>query len=484
MKHAKKLLCAILSLAMALSLAVVPAFADGDGDAGETGGTEPEEETAEWAPITALPVTEYIAVKDGSAKLDDSSTFMPTYFEVTMAPAAAATDSNDVSVKGGVDFTNKNNNNGVVAVSTDEKKEASASIADGASTYTFCLSTGNQEESWAFDLTDITFTQTGEYRYTITTQPVLSDEQAEVGTYTLNHLVNKDKATTVYVNLSVIEKDGAYVVAQVRVWSQDVLDGTQYKIYKDDGITKSIADAVPFKDPLDVVELKIANHVYGDLADSTKDFTFYINIPEGGDSVVLKRDETFTYTYYQKQADGTVAPVTTDEDGNELTLKISGDKENMLTEKNNTITLKDGEYIIVHDLPEGMIIGVIEEDETDDGYVTDHSWMATYEETLASGQDVTFSTGSGGDNTAITGDHDTDAAEGASIICASETGDNHNYIHKSTLGVSGNEIHFYNGTDAISNTGITMDILPYVIVVAAAASLAVLSISKKRRADR
>jgi hypothetical protein len=479
MKHAKKLLCAILSLAMALSLAVVPAFADGDGD-GDAG--QQEETAAEWAPITELPVTEYIAVKDGSAKLDDSSTFMPTYFKVTMAPAAAATDKNNVSVKAGVGFTK---NDGVVTVSTDEKKEASASIADGASTYTFRLSTGKQEESWAFDLTDIEFTATGEYRYTITTQPVLSDAQTEVGTYTLNHLVNKDKATTVYVNLSVIEKDGAYVVAQVRVWSQDVLDGTQYKIYKDDGIEKSIADAVPFKDPLDVVELKIANHVYGDLADSTKDFTFYINIPEGGDSVVLEQDDTFTYTYYQKQADGTVKPVTKDEDGNALTLKVSGHKDNMLTETtNNTITLKDGEYIIVHDLPEGMIIGVIEKDETDDGYVTDHSWMATYEETLASGQDVTFSTGSGGTDTAITGDHDTDAAEGASIICSTETGDNHNYIHKSTLGVSGNEIHFYNGTDAISNTGITMDILPYVIVVAAAASLAVLTISKKRRADR
>jgi hypothetical protein len=46
-----------------------------------------------------------------------------------------------------------------------------------------------------------------------------------------------------------------------------------------------------------------------------------------------------------------------------------------------------------------------------------------------------------------------------------------------------NAVHFKNTKELTANTGVTMDIIPYVLVVAAAAALAVLTIAKKRKTD-
>jgi hypothetical protein len=188
-----------------------------------------------------------------------------------------------------------------------------------------------------------------------------------------------------------------------------------------------------------IITNTVKNNGYGDL---NKEFEYYITIPVTGDNIVLSADTTYDYTI--THADGS--------DPTTGTFKVTEDGE---LGEDNSFVLKSGDSIDIVGLPTGMIFTVTQV--TEDGYTTENTWHAT---------------GSSSKEEQKNYDEDPDTAR---TFDSSE---------KSSWILSGtNQLDFVNEiTNA--DTGISVDVIPYVLVLVAAACCAVLFVSKKRSTVR
>jgi pilin isopeptide linkage protein len=199
---------------------------------------------------------------------------------------------------------------------------------------------------------------------------------------------------------------------------------------------------IVFTNHCKTADLIIKKYIEGDQADPNQEFTFYIKVPVDGDALNLASGQELTAKKFDK-------------DGKELTgsddkvvIKVAGTKA-ASSEAWSEFTLKGGEYVVIYGVPEGMIYWVKEADYSGDGY-------KTY-------------------NTVVTGTNQESGASYGTTV-SRET-------DQRTIVKDNNIVLFKNEKD-VPNTGISVDVIPYVLVVMAALCGAALFINKKRNAVR
>jgi hypothetical protein len=211
-----------------------------------------------------------------------------------------------------------------------------------------------------------------------------------------------------------------------------------------------------FVNVYDTTTLKIAKEVGGNAGEKNRDFTFYICIPEGGKTLTLTKDQVFTAKKYDS-AGHEIGTVDIKVNGDYTTatgLAIKNDaKETIATERDfttNEFTLKDGEYIEL-EAPVGMIYFLREKDYSTEGYVTTVDYAHT---------------SSASDTTGITGKELT------------------YHLEEGQLTSGYNAVTYHNTKDATVATGVDVEVLPYVLIVAVALAGCLVLLFKKRRTVR
>jgi hypothetical protein len=484
MKRAKKILCAALALIMALSLSVMPAFADGETPAGDgdtpsndsssTTRTYAKDEAGNFVQSEAgkddtiveikdLPVMEAFYDSNGAALALDAILPDVTY-TVTLTPVVYdATKPRD-------NMTEKN----------------SGKLPEGYTstlTYEFTSITDSYMVK-SFDMSSLltVLTTTGEYWYDMTSTP--STKSAG-----LAFLDNTDPVTyLVKINVS-DDANGNKIISQVRVY-----DGTK-KIYNDQGFDDGKGGRntdirnVDFKNTTKFTTLTITNHIAGNDIAKTTDFTYYIQIPAGGEGINLQAGEYVPAKITKYNADGELETTVHN-------LKVGGDKKNILnsteTPAENIIELADGESITV-DVPETMIFGVFQKNPTGYEILTAHGYTMVDDN---GDSEITYDTFNDLSNTKTPTAYDdrfvtnaTDNGKEGCLITSTiaeslEANIPAQNMHQGTIGVSNNTVDFYNYAGHDIDTGIVLEVAPYAMIVVAAMTMGVLMVSKKRKTDR
>jgi hypothetical protein len=203
--------------------------------------------------------------------------------------------------------------------------------------------------------------------------------------------------------------------------------------------------SLKFVNVCDSTTLRIEKKVSGNAGDKTKDFQFYICIPEGGKTLTLTKGSTFNATIYNaNQTVKETKKITVEGNYTDAT-----GLENEYTFTTNNFTLKDGEYMIIDGVPVGMIYFIREE--IVDGYTTTIDYTHTGTKS-----------GSGSSQ----GDTKT-----ANMLAGQ-------------LNTTVNEVVYHNAKDAIVDSGVSVEILPYVLIVAVALAGCLVLLFKKRRTVR
>jgi hypothetical protein len=479
MKHAKRLFCAALVLIMALSFAVVPAFADG---------TTP---TA----YTTLPTNLMFTLNEGvtSDNIDAVPTFKATVSlksatltNTTVWSDDAKKNEDGTAVEGidagplpksGTGVTNNAWDDKVWTFNTgryaNDEGETGTVIYEG-------LENGQQiGHQYSFDFSGVTFTEPGVYAYELSVKYESLATRSDGVKGLLNFLgdsTNETEHTHTYPVLVTVQNDdtNGFYISNIIVKSED----GKSKIYQSSQLWAALSET------LNYVKLTITNEVKGTAANPNDVFNYYIYIPELGNTgggIDLVKDELIKGTITRK-------------DGSTETLNIPvGEKI--------YFTLKQGDKYELY-VPDTMIFSV---------YQLDDDLTTTAAEGTAVGNKVTVGSGEDATEAIYSGTVDNKAPEGYSTV--------HQYAQETTLNsgstkyvldacdwvddhdggtdsdgdqmkhegviysTNDNAVHFINTKALKVNTGVTMDILPYVLVVAAAAALAVLTIAKKRKTD-
>jgi hypothetical protein len=298
------------------------------------------------------------------------------------------------------------------------------------------------------------FPTAGIYSYTVyETQTTGKDENGEDDGSQDQSLTIAADSTQFTVDLYV-NNDGNVYYAQSQVFAPN---GTEKQ-------------PIVFENTLKTASLIINKQVSGTQAvDDTTEYSFWIKIPEGGDSIDLPKGlEIKTTKKSPTKADDTSTVITVY--GNpETELDPDKLKENWdddITDGWCNFTLKANESLEIVGLPAGMIYYLYEEDYSNAGYTT-------YRQVLSAGSaNINLDT------------------PGADSFLKDSTGAKDLEVNlstggKGTLSQYQNGVYFLNMINLPANTGITVDVLPYVVVVlAVAAAFAVLLISRKRRNAR
>jgi hypothetical protein len=189
-----------------------------------------------------------------------------------------------------------------------------------------------------------------------------------------------------------------------------------------------------FTNTLNTYDLEITKRLSGNYVNYEDEFTFELKIPAGGDALNLTAGTAMEA--YKVDAKGNTSAVT---------ITVGGEKDD---DKGwNTFTLKGNESLIVSGLPAGMIYYVKETNSL--GYVS------AYRHLVGPNMKVT-------DETTYSDDHDGDPG----VYYTIEGGAN---------------IVAFQNTRNQPNTGIRLDVIPYVIVFAGAAFCAVMFTFKKKK---
>jgi LPXTG-motif cell wall-anchored protein len=200
---------------------------------------------------------------------------------------------------------------------------------------------------------------------------------------------------------------------------------------------------ITFTNTYNVTAITIQKHVTGDMGDKSKQFEFQIKIPAGGDAVQFKAGDLMD----AYKVSGQNRTALTGDDA----IRVGGDKNDPEAEEGwQTFTLADGEELVLENIPVGMIFWVRENDYSTDGYDT-YVQIAQRTATIV----------------------DTTAAYGQ----ASRKAD---YVTTT----SGNNVVSFKNEKDLPDTGISLDVVPYVVVVLIAAAGALLLIFKRRRNAR
>jgi hypothetical protein len=435
MKKFNKLLSMILAAAMVCSVNTMPAFADEDG---ETSGTTTETEAAKVAGqikdengITKLPFTKVL-------KTNGAMIITNTDFTFTMVPDdPTETTKLHIPYYAGPSLGDK----ATVTVSTTSESQddittlVNTSTTNAGETYVEGLAESSVEGialTKFFDLSDLTFEQgTGIYRYVV-------QETEDAGS----------TATITYDTTKFI----------VDLWVDGDGNDGKGKIYVIQSQLYATSDKKPlvFENSLKTSTLKIQKTVNGSKSvPEDTEYEFWIKIPTGGTSITLE--------------DGLAIPANKYTTGNATPEEVTGiavggtmeQEKDKATAKDTTnandngwckFTLQNGQYLEITGLPAGMVYYLFEKDYQDQGFVTYHK--------------------------TVTGDSIEAPAVG------SFTNDDKGSDASGTTAQNKNGVFFLNTADIPSNTGIVLDVMPYVAIVLAAAACAVLFIARKRRITR
>jgi pilin isopeptide linkage protein len=294
-----------------------------------------------------------------------------------------------------------------------------------------------------FDFSGITWTQAGIYRYQVSEDRTEDKKVSYVSEY--------DESTftvDVYVAKSGEKDDGTpkYAIKYI-------------KAIDDDGNKSPIV----FVNKVNTTNITITKKAE-DYLNEDQTFTFWIKIPVGGDKMTLNEGDSFNSLYIDKNGE---------EHQNYYEIKVGGDDRNdaneYLTASKETpssvngwysFQLKANESLTIQNVSVDMIYFLYEEPVT--GFKSYFDWQ--------------------------TGNHQisTEYSEYTSITTKSTDSTVSGDAGKLDVKEGNNFDTFYNVRKMASNTGIVVDVLPYVaivLIVAAAACIALI-LSKKRRSMR
>jgi hypothetical protein len=416
MKRMKKFLAMLLTVTMTCALSVTPAFAADEGttDTGKTeqdsgnegeggseggsgneGGSGSEGKTSTIGDgSTAIHHLDFVKILEaaaGSAVTDETFTF-------TMTPATQEDINKAVAAGNTASYTvNPGLGSGLTATVTTNQGDT----PDVATTLSDYNTTGVEYTTY-FDLDDInlSYAETGIYRYNV----VETNERTD------------------YMTVG-----GEQFIVDLYV------DQNQHVVYAKSMTNAYQKEPIVFTNTLQTTNVTIEKKVTGNMlttADrTTKEFTFKMQIPEGGDTLVLSEGATFSYTKYNGN--------------NQIgtgTITVGGSKTDGASSYTNEFTLKNGERIVFNNIPIKMIFACYE--------VEDSDFSVSYEYT--------------------SGNLDEKVAHNS-------TG---TYF---TSDVADNVLTFTNTKVDKVDSGIILDIMPYIAVILIVAAAGVTTILAKRR---
>jgi hypothetical protein len=330
-------------------------------------------------------------------------------------------------------------------------------------------STSGYSQTKTFAITDLAnnakFTESGIYRYIITeTIPTTATE-------------TNGKMSNGYVTYDTTKYVANVVVVPATTTTTDdegkETTTTQY-VVKDivlDNGTINKPNSIEFTNHIAVADLTIAKEITRDTTEvkSGQLYEFQIMIPVKGETITLSSGDSdeegnYVQAYIYNGNTKVVDDDATDEDGIARTdenglvkLYIKGADKDADVSEGNTFYLKAGETLKIC-APASMIFKVAEKDYTSDGYTTSYTY---YEDGSLS---TSTKANSSLDKVAVT---------------------SANRVIKGTVNTAGTTITFTNSREInTANTGINLDVIPYVLILVAAAVCGVVFISKKRHAVR
>lgn len=321
--------------------------------------------------------------------------------------------------------------------------EKGVALTDNEVTYTFTskdtasVDTTNKltKSTESFDVTSangVTFGHAGIYRYYI--EETLPKTQEPYITYS-----NVKYMVDLYVYS--VGKD-TYLPQGTSVTK--IVSGTN-------GDTKTTVKPtdINFENKINTYDLNIRKVVSGEEYKDDEAFDFWIMIPVGGETITLTQDATISAQICD--ANGTVSNVT---------LKVNGDKDlatyDYVKATGTNFQLKNGQYLQIC-APATMIYYVVEDDYENEGYVQ----IYTYDEEGVK-----------------------DSSTKSSEATLGVEYDAHNKVVKGTVNTATNEVEFINSrTIEEVNTGISLDVLPYVLIVLMAICGVILFAVRKRRVE-
>jgi hypothetical protein len=315
------------------------------------------------------------------------------------------------------------------------------------------------------DVSGLTFDHSGIYRYYVSEDP--TDVDSYISTDENKFMVN----LYVYpynVLKAGEDEQGEDHTHEAACYEQKYLIGhvAVTKLNKD-GEAIDKPSEIRFTNTINAADLEIRKVVTGQEYTDDEDFTFYIKIPEGGDNIDLSAGSSLTGTIYnittvEDEATGESKEARTV--ASTITLNVKGKNEagTVATGESgdyNAFTLKKDQVLVIT-APVSMVFYVAEKNVTGEGYTQ----VYQYEE---SGQRSTETLSKNtGENTAN------------AIV------NNEMYILKGTVNTNGTKVTYTNSRIQNVSTGVSVDLIPYVLVMLIAVCGAVLFISKKRRIAR
>jgi hypothetical protein len=464
MKKLKRTLSLTLVAAMVLGTFGISAMATDEGTTTENPSSETEQtSTSGKKEIKSLEVIKNITCTRNSS--------LPTEtFTVTMVPATGddlyvPVWNEDGTAAMEADGTTQKTTNKVSGVTVKSGKE----LADNDVTFTVNSSTNTSSPNGVTLTADLNlalaegeaFTESGIYRYVVTeTIP--------------------DKATT----NSEGKKSNGYVVYDSKKYTVDLYvtqdDNKNFYVYDtvlyDETATKPTQ--IAFTNEINTAELTITKVLGTNTTEVNRGqlYEFKILIPETGDTITLE-DQTTTTTetdsittdnYIQAHIYNSNGLVKDTGNGNDegiqrtdadglVKLYIKGDTiDSNIDTYGTTFYLKAGEWLEVS-APVSMIFKVQEKDYSSQDYTTTVTYdeQGTYEASKT--KNAAYNTNTPQDTRVLT---------------------------KGTVNTAGTTVKFTNTREIKLDTGITLDVLPYVLILVAAAACGIVFISKKRRAVR
>jgi hypothetical protein len=494
MKKCKRILSLALASAMVMGMFAMSASAED----GNNNSATVDKNGMSLTALTSVPTSKTVKVNRNTVIPDD------TEFTLVMEPAGDAADAGkDFKDADGktVEISGQKVKNGIPfettkkTVQNDEGQDEEEEVSTGIVTYTFGADTdtsggeGNTNtqvdvtlSNQSFDLTKIPFTSTGIYRYYVTetagTESYITYDSAKyevdvyVIEYTTTETVKDESSEDPDATKDVTTK--SYGVGAVTLRKMTKSD-TGYS-YEDEKPT-----TCGFTNEIKVNNVKIQKQIEGTPKTTGEAFTFYIRIPAGGDALNLTAGTEIKAVKHTENggtedviltvkadaglekttaADGTVTdPV--------LSLTTADLKDST---KFDSFTLKDQEYLELVGMPQGMIYYLAEADVTDEGY--SQYWTYSEQGSLAT------DTSKQNTSTALP-KHDaikTTTTDDGTVTSS--------VIFQGTVNTISNDVTFINSRIITANTGINIDLIPYVLVMLIAVCGAVLFISKKRRIAR
>jgi hypothetical protein len=325
-------------------------------------------------------------------------------------------------------------------------------VADSASVEVIFNSAGTktagdtETKVGKIDLTNLNVTEndTGVYRYTLT--------QTTKGKNTLgtdnDYADDEDIATEYQVDLYV--NSGKIIAVKVRT---------------PDGSKKS--EPIFENTVTNLDKLYVTHYIDSEMKKDGETFEFQITIPEGGveGGITLNagtliygeitnvydetKNRTITFFVPATPAEGEdYATTYTDADGNEYS---------------NVFNLYDGDELVIPGLPAGMLYYISMNNANRDGYESKYYDYANFTGTASSSHKAWS------ENTPIDAETTTSTTLGGSMK-GTEYTNSLDHVH---------HVEFVS-TKGISNTGISMDSVPYLVMFVAAAAIAVLAVAKKK----